>query len=254
MKKTVFLYAFVAALILVTCGKENPSQPSDTDAPAKGDYRAPFAQATPIVDGVADDTVWEAAEWAAIDELWLGSAPSAADFDGQYKIVWTAERLYLLVVLVDDKLVDKYRDPLEKWWEDDCLEIFLDEDRSGGDHTYNYNAFAYHVSYERHTVDLGTDQQPHLYDEHVKARWKRNGNDITWELAIAVYDDSFEYGGSNSPVKLSAGKVIGYMVAYCDADGSSGRESFIGSVPIAGPDKNLGWRDAGVFGELTLIK
>ena len=88
----------------------------------------------------------------------------------------------------------------------------------------------------------------------MKARWKRNGNDITWELEIAVYDDSFEYGGSNSPVKLSAGKVIGYMVAYCDADGSSGRESFIGSVPIAGPDKNLGWRDAGVFGELTLIK
>ena len=45
------------------------------------------------------------------------------------------------------------------------------------------------------------------------------------------------------------------MLSYCDNDGSPSRESFIGSHPIepVDGDKNRGYIDASVFGELTLI-
>lgn len=243
------------AMLGFYCSKESTTepQPQDTSLP-KGHMHGVFTETPPTVDGTADEAAWQTAEWAPIDEVWLGSKPSASDFTGQFKVLWTADKLYLLVELTDDRLVDKYRDPLDNYWNDDCLEIFIDQDRSKGDHTYNYNAFAYHVSYERHVVDIGPNRQAQLYDDHVEADWKSTGTQIVWELAIDVYDDSYQDGAQNTPVTLTEGKTLGFMVAYCDADGSSGRESFIGSIPIAGPDKNLGWQDAGVFGELTLVK
>ncbi len=257
MRVRFFMMTILVTLALaISCSKENSTEPEqqNNNTLPKGDVHGVFTETAPTVDGVADEAAWETADWAPIDELWIGSKPSASDFSGQFKVLWTAEKLYLLVDVTDNALVDKYRDPLDNYWNDDCLEIFIDEDRSKGDHTYNYNAFAYHVSYERHAVDIGPDQQPHLYDDHVKAAWKQDGNQITWELAFDIYDDTYQDGGENTPVTLTEGKKLGFMVAYCDADGSSGRESFVGSIPIAGPDKNLGWQDAGVFGELTLVK
>jgi hypothetical protein len=44
------------------------------------------------------------------------------------------------------------------------------------------------------------------------------------------------------------------MLAYCDNDGSPVRENFIGSKPMAGPDKNLGYINADVFGSLRLVE
>ena len=255
MKHLLLILACATALFAVQCSKENSTEPEPQDNTLpKGDVHGVFTATAPTVDGKADETSWQSAEWAPIDELWLGSKPSVTDFSGQFKVLWTAEKLYLLVELTDDRLVDKYRDPLDNYWNDDCLEIFIDEDRSQGDHTYNYNAFAYHISYESHAVDIGPNRQPQLYDDHVDAEWENQGTQIVWELAIDIYDDSYQDGAQNTPVTLTEGKTLGFMVAYCDADGSAGRESFIGSIPIAGPDKNLGWQDAGVFGELTLVK
>jgi hypothetical protein len=79
---------------------------------------------------------------------------------------------------------------------------------------------------------------------------------ITWEVAIKVFDDSFdETKTSNTPVTLTANKVMGFMLAYCDNDGSQHRENFIGSHPIepVNGDKNLGYIDASVFDRLRLL-
>jgi hypothetical protein len=48
-------------------------------------------------------------------------------------------------------------------------------------------------------------------------------------------------------------KKIGFMLAYCDNDTSVERENFIGSIPIAGPEKNVGWINASVFGKYVLM-
>ena len=81
--------------------------------------------------------------------------------------MWTAKRIYILGEIVDDILFDSHRDPLVQYWDDDCLEIFIDEDHSGGDHQYNHNAFAYHMSLDNQAIDIGTDKQPHSYSHHV---------------------------------------------------------------------------------------
>jgi len=217
------------------------------------EYRAPHAAATPVVDGIAGDAAWDAAPWHEIDQLWLGPEYSAADFRARYKAVWTPERIYMLVELVDDILLDRHRDPLLNYWDDDCLEIFIDEDFSGGDHQYNHNAFAYHVSLDNQVVDIGTDRLPHSYPEHIESGWKQHDDRIVWELAIGVYPDRYEDGSLvTTPVPLAAGKVIGLMVAYCDNDGSEFRENFVGSESVPFGKKDRGWIDADLFGKLVL--
>lgn len=217
------------------------------------EYRAPRAAATPVVDGVGGDPAWDSAPWHDIDQLWLGPEYRAGDYDARFKVVWTPAKIYLLVELVDDILYDSHRDPLLQYWDDDCLEIFVDEDFSGGDHQYNHNAFAYHVSLDNQAIDIGTDRLPRNFSNHVDSRWKQQGDKIVWEVALDVYPDRYrDDSHTNAPVTLVAGKVIGLMLAYCDNDGSEFRENFVGSESVPSGPKDRGWIDAGLFGKLVL--
>lgn len=218
-------------------------------------YAAPMAAVPPLIDGIADELAWNKAEWRELNNRWLGPEYSADDFQGRYKIVWTADKLYFLAEIVDDVLLDTHRDPLVQYWDDDCLEIFIDEDFSGGDHQYNHNAFAYHVSLDNQAIDIGTNKQPQNYSHHVDSRWKQQGDKIIWELAIDIYTDEYVDGSDNNKrVSLSANKVLGLMIAYCDNDGSELRENFIGSEAVHEGAKDRGWIDAGIFGSLILVE
>lgn len=224
-------------------------------APGRSEYRAPKARRAPHVDGIADEPIWRRAPWRAIDHRWLGPEHSPEDFSGRFKVAWTPERIYILVEIVDDVLFDSHRDPLVQYWDDDCLEVFIDEDYSGGNHQYDHNAFAYHMSLDNRAIDIGTDEKPRDYSHHVESRWRAHPHKIVWELGIDVYDDGYVDGSSrNEPVRLAEGKVLGLMLAWCDNDGSELRESFIGSESAPGEHKDRGWIDAGIFGRLTLAK
>ncbi|MGE5599740.1 MAG: sugar-binding protein, partial [Bacteroidota bacterium] len=216
-------------------------------------YRAPLAKAAPAVDGKGTDKCWAAAPWREMKYLWLGTQPAPKDFRGRYKAVWTPDKLYFLVEITDDKLSDTHRDGLSDYYKDDTLEIFLDENRSGGDHTYNYNAFAYHIALDYQVVDLGPDRRPLYLTDHAEIKRTKRGNVYTWEIALEVYDDRFDDGfAKNKPIALYPGKRMGVAVAYCDNDGGADRESFMGSEDIPGADKNVAWQDADVFGPMVL--
>ena len=154
--------------------------------------------------------------------------------------------------MTSDILFDSHRDPLVQYWDDDCLEIFVDEDYSGGEHHSNHNAFAYHFSLDNQAIDIGTDGKARSYSHHVESSWRQEAGRITWEVSIDIYDDTYVDGGDNSPVALVAGKVLGLMVAYCDNDGSELRENFIGSESVPTGAKDRGYIDAGLFGKLVL--
>lgn len=208
---------------------------------------------TPVLDGSADDPAWQSAEWLPLDQNWIGAMPSAADFSGRYKILWDENNLYVLAEITDDTLVDTHPDGLVKYWDDDCLEVFLDEDASGGNHQFNYNAFAYHIALDGKVVDIRPDSAFAYFTEHCTTRRSQSGKKSTWEVAIQVYDgNKYVDGGENIPKLLKSGKKMGFALAYCDNDHSAERENFMGSVRVAGEDKNRGWIDAGIFGELTL--
>jgi len=241
-------------LTLLTAVAATPVHSAPSHDEGRTHYAAPRALQAPQVDGVADEAVWRRAQWRALDNRWLGPEYSSEDFQGRYKVVWTPDKLYLLGEFVDDVLMDSHRNPLVQYWDDDCLEIFIDEDFSGGEHQYNHNAFAYHLSLDNRAIDIGTDKHAHDYSHHLESRWRQQGNKIIWEVSFDIYNDSYQDGaGDNQPVSLSAGKVLGFMVAYCDNDYSELRENFIGSEYAAGDDKDRGYIDAGLFGALELV-
>lgn len=212
------------------------------------------ADIDPNIDGEANDPVWKELDWYPIDQKWLGPDYDVKDYFGRYKITWTPNKLFLLVEIQDDILVDQYTDPFKLWWDDDCVEIFIDSDNSGGEHQYNNNAFAYHIALDGNVVDLNTKKEPVLYNDHVTSKRKTIDDISVWEFAITLYDNSFIEGKTNTTVTLKKNQKIGFAVAYNDNDGSKERENFIGSVFISGKEKNLGWINADVFGTIILVE
>jgi len=266
MKKSDFrrtlpvLFFIILGTFWTHCSKDSGTESGDSQLP-DADYTAPRAAEPVVIDGVADEAVWQEAEWGLMDQLWIsfnGQPALPNDFSGRYKIAWDENKLYLLFEITDDVYSDIRSNPLQQYWEDDCLEFFIDEDASGGDHTYNYNAFAYHVALNYQVVDLGTDRNPHLYTDHVQAFRTTQGSLSTWEMAVTVFTSAYQDAvGLDSPrAELKHGKLIGYLCAYCDSDQSGSREHFYGSNYIAGPvgeARNLGWQTADVFGSLLLV-
>jgi len=227
-------------------------------------FVAQYADQPIIIDGFANEESWQKATWYAIDKIIIGDDIAPQDFNGRFQLLWTEKFLYIHAEILDDVLIDRYAAPVHRYWDDDCLEIFLDEDASGGNHLHNFNAFAYHVGLDNQVADIGIDpdtQKPTamLFNSHIESIWKRQKRPphrISWELAIKVFDDSFQVGKSAQPVQLQTNKILGFMLAYCDNDGSENREHFIGSsniTPING-DRNLGYKTADVFEKLILIK
>jgi hypothetical protein len=215
---------------------------------------APQASTPITIDGIGEEAAWSQAKWGAIDQLWLYAQPGPADFTGRYKIVWTPERLYVLAEIRDDSLSDQFSDPYSSYYKDDCFEVFLDEDGSGGNHQYNYSAFAYHISIFGAAMDSGPDMRTHDFSDHIEMQMSQNGDVYTWEIGIKVFAATYnDKSTTNVPVTLAAGKVMGLMFAYCDNDGTFDRQSFIGSIFISGQDKNVGWINASVFGTLELL-
>lgn len=225
-------------------------------------YRTPTA---PMIDGDVLESCWQNANWAPIDQLWLGHKPSQDNCSARFKACWNGDKVYILMEVVDNILVNwNPTQPLENYPNNDCPEVFIDEDASGGEHTRDYNAFAYHISTLFDVVDVGIDGQALLYNDHIKVARSNIGNTYTWEMAMTVYTDKFVYGEKNNPTAtLVAGKVMGFSIAYNDSDSKyETRDAMIGSSEIlpwtcsnlgyAGSGLNCSWQTASVFGQMTL--
>ncbi len=207
---------------------------------------------SPDIDGKGNENSWNMTPWHPLDQNWLGKPYEHDDFNGRYKLSWDENKLYLLVEIVDDSLYDRVKDPLKLWWNDDSIQVFIDEDNSGGLHQQSHNAFGYHIALDGNVVDLSPSKEPMLYNEHILSKRTFEGNLSTWEMAITIYDDSYTDGNKNGATILKADKKFGFALAYCDNDGSTERENYIGSVFVPGEDKNQAWINADIFGTLVL--
>lgn len=181
---------------------------------------------------------------------------AAGDFTGRVKFAWTQEKLIVLAEIEDNVLSDTHEDPQNNYWNDDCFEVFLDEDYSGGWHQTNYNAFAYHCAInEEDVIDSGDESHGNLHvNDHVEFDLDTiDATHYRWELAITIYDETFDPDNAvNTTIPLDHEKEMGIAVAYCDNDGGTERENFIGLVNVAAQHFNSAWQDASVFGKLTL--
>jgi len=245
-------------------------------------YTAYRAGKAPVIDGIGNEDCWSKVSWAYINQPFDGKAlPDSADYYGRYKAVWTPSRIYVLMEITDDKLVDNRVHPSDNYWEDDCAEFFIDEDYTPQGHECGadaFNAFAYHIAAVardknnyingsivsldspdaiNHVIDLGTDCNTGKalnLDDHVVTRINKNGNKYTWELEFKIFDKTYNQASTtNTPVILTPNKIIGFAIAYCDNDNGK-RESMIGTVPNHNDynGKYPFYRFTNEFGTLTL--
>jgi len=212
------------------------------------------------VDGYIDQSI-ATQEFKPLFFVMDGTEPTADDFSGSYHLGWREEALYLTVKFKDDVLIDKIGPPLERYWDDDALEIFIDEDASGGKHQFDFNAFAYHIALDGQAIDIGPSKDDTTnfiaLNDHVTSAWKRQDDgSVVWEVKLSIFDDSFSLEGSHEPVALNAGKELGFMLAYCDNDGAKIREHFVGSHAYEAQNGslNLGFITADVFENIILVK
>ncbi len=246
-----------------------------------------------VFDGAADETIWQNSRWYYIDQVWIPyrADMAAEDFSGRYKVAWSEDSnlLYFYAETTDDVFVDGYvynSDPSigGNYPSYDILEIFIDENKSGGKHVFDdgtdwgtngENAFSYHYSISQPAdgettssvvaCDIaGTSWSsysiPNYADHLENFIVRRDGNRLSWEFSLKVYNDSYDDGNpENSRVTLSIGKQIGLSLAYCDNDNPTEepktRDNFIGSD--VGPDQQLTewnehWMNASVYGNLKL--
>ncbi len=243
------------ALLFTSCNNNTTTTSSQQSKTAEvtesSDYSITKSTIPINIDGHANEASWNSVEWRNIDQTWIGNKPSSEDFSGRYKLLWGEDRIYVFAEINDDTLIDIHPNGLDRYWDDDCLEIFIDENQSRDIHQYNHSAFAYHIGLDGKVADIGLDSLPRYYD-HLTSSRITSGNLSTWEVAMQLYPDSYKDGSTMSPLQLSSRKKIGFAIAYCDNDHSAERENFIGSAVVEGEDKNRGWIDAGIFEKMIL--
>lgn len=221
----------------------------------EGNFEAHKTKHPILVDGFAKESIWEKSPWYSMNYLWMGKPVNPEDYYGKFKLAWDKNYLYILVEITDDYLNPTLKDGIENYWKGDCVEVFLDEDKSGGDHQYNHQAFAYHVTTEGHIIDFGVQKKPIFLDDNIKVKIAKENNKYTWEMAVKIYDKNFsEDSKSNKPVKLFFGKTLGFSISYGDNDGNKTRENFIGSKKSHGQNNDEGYKNADVFGSVLLVK
>jgi Carbohydrate family 9 binding domain-like len=253
--RTLMLGTLVSLLCFASCKNENTPAPApETEQVELPTDRTHIQRSAGnlLIDGLSTDSAWTAVEWRPLDQFWIGKPTTPADFSGRYKVSYDDGFLYVLAEITDDSLTDTHPNGLERYWDDDCLEIFIDANGSGGTHQYDYNAFAYHLSLDGRVVDIAPDSSFQYFDQHITYKRTTTGRVSTWECACRIYDDNYTDLENSVPQFLKLGKQMGFMLAYCDNDRSKEREHFIGSTAVAGEDKNRGWIDASVFEKVVL--
>ena len=253
----------------------------------------------PQIDGKSNDSCWSNAAWQNIGNVWvpLNDVIDSVDFYGRFKIVWssTSNLLYILAEITDDIRVDGYvyNDRDNTYPDYDVLELFIDEDKSGHEHVFDYfksdgvtpgiynseNAFSYHldanspidnqVTHDFYACDIdGINWWPdgaitmNYADHFPEFALKRSGDKYIYEMSLIVYDTNYDLDPVASRVQLLPGKIMGFCLAFCDNDtpAMAIRQTFIGSVePNLAHLNNEGnydymWENADDYGALELVE
>ncbi len=273
------LKALLVMAVVITLFIENGLAQGDT-------VQAQHVKVLPVIDGVGNDICWiePGVEWKAIDQVWMpwkGTVPSPDDFTGKYKVVWneTENLLYLLVDIIDDKFIDGYdfaTNGPSGYPNYDVVEIFIDENRSKGGHVFDngtenaQNALSYHFNVNAPAdgettneftvedldgVNWGNSWVVNYASHFPEFSMKKTGNNYVYEFSMKVYDDTYptqKKDGSTATDKelarvvLSAGKIMGMSMAYCDNDLNDGkRDHFFGSTPGKEYTANFGFMGTG---------
>jgi hypothetical protein len=276
--KTRFFYKILVLVILLFFFN-NLQASSLKDIGQDDPVLAPEIETTPLIDGIGNDQCWQDIPWQGIDHVWIPDTLwgniTSEDYSGHYKMAWSSASnlLYFLVEVTDDNFVDGFVPGVTAdVYNFDIIEVFIDENASGGEHRYDgpstnaENAFAYHIyadypeegetNSDLYVGDMATT--PPNYASHFpEFSLRRTGNFAVWEFSLKVYNDTYSPTNvENARVTLQVDKVMGLSVAYCENDNPNEnpkvRDNMFGSVWEPSPG-NLHWINADNFGNIKLV-
>jgi Carbohydrate family 9 binding domain-like/Concanavalin A-like lectin/glucanases superfamily/Tetratricopeptide repeat len=219
-------------------------QLSQTISEAKAKARSEKTQASipasiretaqpPTIDGNQDD-IWSGARAYKIGNVIYSPPSSDTDFSAHYKALWDQKNLYLLVDVTDDSL--KNDSGPELWYQDDCVEVFIDGDNSKSG-SYDDDDYQFHFNWDRSKPTMGET--------------RRGGTDNV-EFAMVTTDKGYrteiKFPWASLGVKPSAGTKIGLDVHANDDDDGGDRDT---KLTWWGKEDNA-WQTPSAFGTAEL--
>jgi hypothetical protein len=189
------------------------------------------ASRPPAIDGAAED-LWSDAREYELRNVIYSQPSSEADFSGSFRAMWDADNLYLLVDVADDSL----KNDSDDYWQDDCVEVFIDADNSRSG-SYDETDYQYYFNWDRNRPTM---------DE---ARHGRTSNiEFTLVTTDRGYRAEIKFPWSTLGTEPSVGTRIGLDVHINDDDDGGEREA---KLIWYGKEDNA-WEDPGVFGTAEL--
>ncbi len=186
-----------------------------------------------IIIDEAIEMAWFSTPEMGINNVTVGSRTS--DFSAQWKGLWDATNLYLLVEVNDEAL---FRDSGAGWYMDDGVEVFIDGDNSSGGSYDGVNDFQFGFTWNDEVIKIGNNSI----------------NDITG-INFALYATEVGYNleasipWSTIGVNPELRSDIGFDVAIDDDDNGGDRECAVASIFTT----DNAWHNPSVFGDVPLV-
>ena len=143
---------------------------------ADGEFKAYMTGSELTIDGYSKDSIWASVDWYSMNYKWMGETVDSTDYSGKFKLAWNSQYLFVLVEIIDEHINPTLGNGIENYWKGDYVEVFIDEDKSGGNHQFNHQAFAYHVSTEGHAIDKSLSKETIFFDDHIEVERSQIGN------------------------------------------------------------------------------
>ena len=209
----------------------------------------------PTIDGYLNDSAWSYAQEPEL--LATGGNPNDfsipwSNFSNNqvtWKAVWSSvtNKLYVAVQIQDDVagIIDNDYDTM---WEDDCVELYTDGDRSGGDYSNNYaiaQQWQIRRDNARHLAFL-----PGAYTGSAINSRVSHGANGNWILEVEMTI----YNHYPSIIKqLTSNDIIGWDVWYNDSDNKKYENgAWVREIQVGWGYSGPAYYDANYFHELKL--
>ena len=179
------------------------------------------------------DAAWVNTPEMGINNVTVGAR--TADFQAQWKAMYDADKLYLLVEVNDDVLIN---DSGAGWYMDDGVEVFIDADNSSGGAYDGINDFQFGFRWDDAVIKIGNNSVNNTtgieFSHYATAVGYNLEACFPWNL-LGV-----------SPDNIS---IIGFDVAVDDDDNGGDRECAVASIFTT----DNAWHNPSVFGNVPLV-
>ncbi len=205
------------------------------------------ASRPPVIDAAEDD-IWSDARMYKLENVIYSPLTSANDCSANYRAMWDANNLYVLVDVMDDMLINDTSpdqpvtlatgSSVVSWWFDDCVEVYIDADNSKSNQYDNDDA-QYHFDWDKTNPTFGVHQQ-HGRMENIEFAMK---------TIESGYRTEIKFPWSTLGVKPSDGMKIGLDVHVNDDDNGGERDS---KLTWWSKEDNA-WENPQAFGTAQLV-